>query len=265
MKKIVLAATFASMFSGAALANTTLNTEHGTDKETKFGIHQHIGAGFGAGLELVTAENLKYHKETNLKLDYQFDITDSWYIQPQFELSMPSSHYSKKDFKLSLNPENTIKGKYRVSNTAKVGLETGFRMQSGLYTSARYRFETNNVKEGFKGNIGGVPGKMGSKEENKLHRLDVKLGYEVSEIVDLSANYIYKRGISDNSIYMQQNSANLGDLKSSKHEVELKAAYLGFGGLQPYAMYTYKGDLDIKQVTKVKDDNVFSVGLNYRF
>ncbi|GAM56017.1 hypothetical protein JCM19231_5654 [Vibrio ishigakensis] len=267
MKKIVLAATISSLFAGVASANDTkLNTEHGTDKETKFGVHQHIGAGFGAGLEIVTAENLKYYKETNLQLDYQFDITDSWYVKPQFELSIPHSHFSKKDMKLAFDKENTINGKLRVSNKIKTGIETGFRLDSGLYTSARYRFETNNIKESFKGKIGGELGKMGSKAENKLHRLDLKLGYEVSDVVDLSANYIYKRSVSENSIYVQKRSAKLGDLKTSQHEVELKAAYIGFGDLQPYAMYTYKSDLDVKTFdAKFKDDNVFSVGLNYSF
>lgn len=263
MKKLVLATVITSLLSGTALAgNTTMNSEYGSDKEMKFGIKHEIGSGFGAGLEVVTADNLKYQKETNLSVDYNFFINSAWYIQPQFELSIPSSHYSKKDGQFVVDNKR-ISAKFRASNTVKFGLETGFNMDNGLYTSARYRFE---VQDGTLNFNRGLNNSYKVKNENKLHRVDLTLGYLMGNVMDLSANYIFKHDINKmNQTYNGVKSENK-DLKSNQHELELKAGYLGLGDFQPYVMYTVKSDTDYKDINnKVKNDNIFAVGVNYSF
>lgn len=196
-----------------------------------------------------------------MRIDYNFDITDAWYIQPQFELTVPSGSRSNS----SIVVTDTVDAKLRLSNTAKFGLKTGYQFDNGLYTAARYRYEMTDAKVDFKGK-GDENGRI--KEDNNIHRMDLTVGYVVADMMDLSANYIYKRGDSDiNANYMNEKfKAKAHEkLEGNQSEVELKAKFIGFDSIHPYAMYTYKGDIDLKGAKNVKVDNVFSVGVNFNF
>ena len=87
------------------------------------------------------------------------------------------------------------------------------------------------------------------KEDNNIHRMDLTVGYVVADMMDLSANYIYKRGDSEfNGSKVDEKDKLKGKLEGNQSEVELKAKFIGFDSIHPYAMYTYKGDAEIKGV-----------------
>ncbi|PSW09202.1 hypothetical protein C9J01_21490 [Photobacterium rosenbergii] len=263
MKKLVLAAVVSSLFSATAMATTSYNIEHGNDDESKFSIYHDIGLGFSGGVEFVTEGNLKRHKESNMRIDYNFDITDAWYIQPQFELTVPSGSRSRSNGQFTTPDGDKVNASQRISNTAKFGLKTGYQFDNGLYTAARYRYEMAERKLNFKN----TAHNLDIKEDNNIHRMDLTVGYVVADMMDLSANYIYKRGDSKfdaNYTSDIKDKAN-GKLEGNQSEVELKAKFIGFDSIHPYAMYTYKGDAEIKGLGKKAVDNVFSVGVNFNF
>lgn len=268
MKKLVLAAVVSSLFSATAMANTSYNIQHGNDDASKFSVYNNIGLGFSGGVEIVTEGNLKRHKESNMRIDYNFDVTDAWYIQPQFELTVPSGSRSRSSFEAEQNG-NKLRADLRLSNTAKFGLKTGYQFDNGLYTAARYRYEMTDAKVNVKGTASNKDRhNLGIKEDNNIHRMDITLGYVLADTMDLSANYIHKRG--DSKFNADYTTVNFKDkdqrkIEGNQNEVELKAKFIGFDSIHPYAMYTYKGDIDFKGEKNVKVDNVFSVGVNFNF
>ncbi|MGF1735161.1 oligogalacturonate-specific porin KdgM family protein [Photobacterium satsumensis] len=266
MKKLVLAAVVSSLFSATVMADTQYNIQHGNDDESKFSVYHDIGLGFSGGIEFVTENNLKRHKETNMRIDYNFDVTDAWYIQPQFELTVPSGSRSRSDGQFTIDGDK-VNASQRISNTAKFGLKTGYQFDNGLYTAARYRYEMAERKLNLNGTDGdGNKRKAGIKESNNIHRMDLTLGYVVADTMDLSANYIYKRGDSKFDAHgVSDKKTEHAKLEGNQSEVELKAKFIGFDSIHPYAMYTYKGDAEIKGLGKKSVDNVFSVGVSFNF
>ncbi|MCW8330846.1 autotransporter outer membrane beta-barrel domain-containing protein [Photobacterium sp. SDRW27] len=277
MKKTILAATLISLFSGAALANTTYELSHDGDKETTAKFDSELIGGLHGGIELVAMDNLKYHKETTFSLAYNFDITDAWYIEPQFDLTIPSHHAGRASYYGNINGSAMMPGgdevdaNYKSSNTAKLGIETGYSFDNGFYTSARYRYEVRDgkLKAKFLSVKEGIDATLSSKEKEKLHRFDLTAGYVVSDMVDLSANYIIKMGKLDidNKVSEYKLKKSL-DTDYSQAELELKAQYTGFDNFKPYFQYTIKGDTDFDgslDGLKLKNDNVWKVGAQFSF
>ncbi len=268
MKKVILAAVIGSIFSGAVLADTTYQIEHGTDKETSAKFHgeyfeSSVGT-LGGGIELVGSDNLKHHKETTFSLDYKFNVSDALYIQPSFDYTVPSGHSS----------DAALPGiDYKLGNTAKFGIKSGYEFDNGLYTSARYRYEMR--KGDGKSEEGNHVYSLTDKE--KQHRFDLTMGYVISDVVDLSANYIYKTGSLDVNTGDYHKVDKTSDTKSAdidfrNNELELKAMYTGFANFNPYVQYTVKGStkLDGKidsEAGRVKasNDNVWEIGAQFRF
>lgn len=276
MKKTILAATLVSLFSAAALANTTYEISHDGDQETTAKFDSELIGGLHGGIELVAMDNLKYHKETTFSLDYKFDITDTWYIEPQFDLTIPSHHvgrasyYGNIDGSAMMPGGDEVNASYKSSNTAKFGIETGYDFGNGFYTSARYRYEVRDGKLNakFLSVNDGVDATLSSKEKEKLHRFDLTAGYVVGDMVDLSANYIIKTGKLDidSEVPKHQLTSSL-DADFSQAELELKAQYAGFDNFKPYFEYTVKSDTNFDGGLngKLKNDNVWKIGAQFSF
>ncbi|WCP69877.1 hypothetical protein LYZ37_17870 [Vibrio tubiashii] len=283
MKKLAVAtAVLAALtsFSGAAF---DLEASHGNNKETTLKFHDQVIGGLAGGIEIVSAENLKRHKETTFSLDYKVEMGNA-FIMPSFDLTVPSGY--SKEYKYNANlAVDGVNGEatYKDSNIAKFGIKGGYTFDNGLYTAARYRYEISDGKGEFSAynNTGKTNGNGSHK--SKVHRVDLTVGYNVMDTVDLSANYIVKRGEIDGYLKTDFNGtaiAGNGDTTAKAQELELKAVLTSFGDLKPYAQYTYKARTHLKgsgtisgdgetysdsMSSKYKNDNVFKIGVQYSF
>ena len=284
MKKLAVATAVLAALTSVSSAAFDLEASHGNNKETTLKFHNEIIGGLAGGIEFVGAENLKRHKETTFSLDYKVEMGNA-FIMPSFDLTVPSAY--SKEYKYTANlAADCVNGEatYKDSNVAKFGIKGGYTFDNGLYTAARYRYEISDGKGEFSAydNKGKASGNGNHK--SKVHRVDLTVGYNVMDTVDLSANYIVKRG--DVNSYLNadvtgtESVAGNGKTTAKSQEIELKAVLTSFGDLKPYAQYTYKARTHLKgsgtisngtetyadsMSSKYKNDNVFKIGVQYSF
>ncbi|KLN63440.1 hypothetical protein [Vibrio sp. VPAP30] len=278
MKKLAVATAVLATLTSFSSAAFDLEASHGNNKETTLKFHDQVIGGLAGGIEIVGAENLKRHKETTFSLDYKIEMGQA-FIMPSFDLTVPSGY--SKEYKYTATPEiDGVNGEatYKDSNVAKFGLKGGYTFDNGLYTAARYRYEISDGKGEFSAYDNSGKANGNGNHKSKLHRVDLTLGYNVMDTVDLSANYIVKRADIDGNLTVKSAGLNgNGDATAKSQEIELKAVLTSFGDLKPYAQYTYKGQTHIegsgasndnKHISfddKFKNDNVFKVGVVYSF
>jgi|GEM_PF-2624872 len=275
MKKLAVASAVLAALTSFSSAAFDLEASHGNNKETTLKFHEQIIGGLGGGIELVGAENLKHHKESTFSLDYKIEMGNA-FIMPSFDLTVPSGY--SKEYKYDVLPPNDfINGEatYKDSNVAKFGIKGGYTFDNGLYTTARYRYEISDGK----GEYAPVPNYnlVEANHKTKVHRVDLTLGYNIVDTVDLSANYIVKRADIDGHLKLAPLGTADGDATAKSQELELKAVLTSFGDLKPYAQYTYKSKTHLKGEgaldngtplslnEKYKNDNVFKIGVQYSF
>lgn len=278
MKKLAVASAVIAALTSFASAATDYEVSHGNNKETTFKIYHPVVAGFNAGFEIVGAKNLKHHKETTFTVDYKVDMGQA-YIMPSFDLTIPSG-YSKEYKKESAAMPGAVDESvnYKDSNVAKFGLKGGYDFGNGLYTAARYRYEISDGKGEYRYSDFEIAQTGSVKQKSKLHRFDLTVGYNLMDTVDLSANYIIKRGKLNGNVDIQDSEFGSvkpnGKVKANSQELELKATLTSLGQLKPYAQYTYKGKTTEKYSVdgvghigseKYKNDNVFKIGVQYSF
>ncbi|NOI80187.1 hypothetical protein F0237_05850 [Vibrio tubiashii] len=271
MKKLAVATAVLAALTTFSSAATDIEASHGNNKETTFKLYHSIIGGLNGGFEMVGAENLKRHKETTFSLDYKIEMGQA-FIMPSFDLTVPSG-YSKE-----FNYEGDYgKATYKDSNIAKFGLKGGYTFDNGIYTAARYRYEISDGK----GEYSPLPTFkfLEANHKSKVHRVDLTVGYNLMNTIDLSANYIVKRADLDGklSVKSNKNLTGNGDATAKSQELELKAVLTSFGDLKPYVQYTYKGRTQLKGSAstsdnlnfslneKYKNDNVFKIGVQYSF
>lgn len=279
MKKLAVATAVLAALTSFSSAATDIEASHGNNKETTFKLYHSIFGGLNGGFEMVGAENLKHHKETTFSLDYKIDMGQA-FIMPSFDLTVPSGY--SKEYKYTATPEvDGVNGeaKYKDSNIAKFGIKGGYTFDNGLYTAARYRYEISDGKGEFSAYEGLNSATGNGSHKSKVHRVDLTVGYNVMDTVDLSANYIVKRADIDGklSVKSNKNLTGNGDATAKSQELELKAVLTSFGDLKPYVQYTYKGRTQLKGSAstsdnlnfslneKYKNDNVFKIGVQYSF
>lgn len=268
MKKLAVATAVLAALTSFSSAAFDLEASHGNNKETTLKFHDQVIGGLAGGIEIVGAENLKHHKETTFSLDYKVDA-GSFYVMPSFDLTVPSGHSSEYKWTPEAIPGGKDEGNYKFGNVAKFGLKVGTSFDNGLYTSARYRYEIQDGKGDFDINnpiIGAKHLNGEGSHKTKTHRVDLTLGYNVAEVVDLSANYVVKRGTTTAKVNVSE-GVNSAKFTGTSNDVELKAVLTTFGDLKPYAQYTYKGDTKFKgdRTLKGANDNQFKIGVKYAF
>ncbi|WP_425667205.1 hypothetical protein ACPUEJ_22020 [Vibrio tubiashii] len=279
MKKLAVATAVLAALTSFSSAAFDLEASHGNNKETTFKFHDQVIGGLAGGIEFVGAENLKRHKETTFSLDYKIDMGQA-FIMPSFDLTVPSAY--SKEYKYTANlAVDGVNGEatYKDSNIAKFGIKGGYTFDNGLYTAARYRYEISDGKGEFSATQGLKAQNGQGNHKSKVHRVDLTMGYNVMDTVDLSANYIIKRGNHDGTLTVNGviNKTGNGSATTKSQELELKAVLTSFGDLKPYAQYTYKGRTQLKGNAttsdnlafplneKYKNDNVFKIGVVYSF
>ncbi|WP_414932501.1 hypothetical protein [Vibrio europaeus] len=273
MKKLVVASTLLATLTSFSSAATDIEVSHGNNKETTFKLYHSIFGGLNGGFESVGSDNLKHHKETTFSLDYKIEMGQA-FIMPSFDLTLPSDY--SKEHKYS---DEYGSATYKDSNVAKFGLKAGYDFGNGLYTAARYRYEISDGKGEFSAYEGLNSATGNGSHKSKVHRVDLTVGYNVMDTVDLSANYIVKRADIDGKLSVKSNKdlTGNGDATAKSQELELKAVLTSFGDLKPYVQYTYKGRTQLKGSAstsdnlnfslneKYKNDNVFKIGVQYSF
>ncbi|AIW16068.1 hypothetical protein IX91_18380 [Vibrio tubiashii ATCC 19109] len=277
MKKLAVATAVLAALTSFSSAAFDLEASHGDNKETTIKFHDQIIGGLAGGIEFVGAENLKRHKETTFSLDYKVEMGNA-FIMPSFDLTVPSGY--SKEYKYIANPAvDGVNGEatYKDSNIAKFGIKGGYAFDNGLYTAARYRYEISDGKGEFSATQGLNSATGNGSHKSKVHRVDLTVGYNVADTVDLSANYIVKRADIDGHLKVEPFGTANGDASAKSQELELKAVLTSFGDLKPYAQYTYKGKTHLKGSgsrddgmplsvnEKYKNDNVFKIGVQYSF
>ncbi|MCG9580507.1 hypothetical protein L1D13_24885 [Vibrio tubiashii] len=275
MKKLAVATAVLAALTSFSSAAFDLEASHGNNKETTLKFHNEIIGGLAGGIEFVGAENLKRHKETTFSLDYKVEMGNA-FIMPSFDLTVPSAY--SKEYKYEVLPTNDLvngEATYKDSNVAKFGIKGGYTFDNGLYTAARYRYEISDGK----GDYSPLPNYklVEANHKSKVHRVDLTVGYNVADTIDLSANYIVKRADIDGHLKVEPFGTANGDASAKSQELELKAVLTSFGDLKPYAQYTYKGKTHLKGSgsrddgmplsvnEKYKNDNVFKIGVQYSF
>lgn len=265
MKKLLVTSVVFAALSSASSMAFELDVNHTTNtKESAIKFHDDIYGGIAGGIEIVGSDNLQHHKETTFSLDYKVDA-GSFYVMPSFDLTVPSGHSSEYKWQ----PSGEDEMNYKFGNVAKFGLKVGTSFNNGLYTSARYRYELQDGKGDF--GIGNPI--LGARHLNgegdhktKTHRVDLTVGYNVADTVDLSANYIFKRGTTKARVNAAED-VNTAKFTGTSSDVELKAVLTTFGDLKPYAQFTYKGDTKYtgSRTLKGATDNEFKLGVTYAF
>ncbi|MDC5804990.1 hypothetical protein OPW36_19600 [Vibrio europaeus] len=279
MKKLVVASTLLATLTSFSSAATDIEVSHGNNKETTFKLYHSIFGGLNGGFESVGSDNLKHHKETTFSLDYKIEMGQA-FIMPSFDLTVPSGYSKEYKYETEAMP-GAIDGTatYKDSNVAKFGIKSGYTFDNGLYTAARYRYEISDGKGEFSAYEGLNSATGNSSHKSKVHRVDLTVGYNVMDTVDLSANYIVKRADIDGKLSVKSNKdlTGNGDATAKSQELELKAVLTSFGDLKPYVQYTYKGRTQLKGSAstsdnlnfslneKYKNDNVFKIGVQYSF
>ncbi|CAG22096.1 hypothetical protein [Photobacterium profundum] len=263
MKKLLIVSLLASLSAPSFAANNAFVIEQESAGETtlKFGHKFDLGLGhLGLGLEHVLKDNLKKSKETTVGTSFTFDITDSFYIEPQLAVTMPSDSKIKGSHSF-IDEDKTstkINGEFETGNTYKVGVKAGYSFGEA-FVSARYRYDIREDKLNLRDTSNSKNTKSAKFNDN-VHRTDLTAGYNF-EIVTVSANWIHKEG--------ESKIKNVGGkVTASANEYEFKATGNGFGDLKPYVQYTVKSDIDSKGnlgKEKVNPDNVFMLGMQYNF
>ncbi|GAL36611.1 hypothetical protein JCM19240_2680 [Vibrio maritimus] len=197
-------------------------------------------------------KGLSESKETTLAGAWAVSVTDGWYVKPQAEVKFDHSEA------ISLKYPNVFSFETAIDPTYKIGLETGYAFESGLYLAGRYRYETTNVSA--KLNVEGDNTKRTGDHTVKVHRTDLKVGYEM-DFVDLNLNWVRK---STNEEVVLSGLGTIGAIDYAPNEFEFKATLTDFGALAPYAQYTYKPEYKINGV-KLNPENEVKVGFLYSF
>lgn len=266
MKKILSLAILAAL-STPVLAEVSVDFAHESNKETTAKAGYALENGMSFDVELVGQDNFKNLKETTIGAAWKLDMSENFYVQPQFAFTMPVHDNSQSGSFDSPEGDETLKGKLEMGNTAKFGLKTGYNFDNGLYVSGRYRYEmtTDTVKlTEFDNKNKPTGNSLKAEFDENVHRTDVTFGYSM-EIVDVSTNWVHKELKNKGSLKVNDSK---GSIKGSSRidYYEFKATVNAFGDIKPYVQYT----LDQTEVVdlsgkKQKADNLFKVGVNYTF
>lgn len=269
MKKLVATSAVLVALTSASTMAFELDVNHDTNtQESEIKLHSDLFAGIGGGIEFVGSDNLQHYKETTFSLDYKIDA-GNFYVTPSFDLTVPSGDSSNYKWQPDAMPGGKDQMSYKFGSVAKFGLKAGTSFDNGIYTSARYRYE---IQDG-KGDFGIGSPILGARHLNgegshktKTHRVDLTVGYNVAEVVDLSANYVVKRGTTKAKVNVAEGD-NAAKFTGTSHDIELKAVVTTFGDLKPYVQYSYKGDTKYtgSRTFEGATNNEFKLGVNYTF
>lgn len=274
MKKLAVSVAVLSAISSFSTLATEFDLSHDNQKETSIKVHHELLGGLGGGIEFVGIDNLKRHKETTFTVDYKADF-GNFYLKPSFDLTLPSTHTKEVlDVSHGTNRPGSeySMANYKLGNTSKLGIKGGYLFESGLYTAARYRYEMSDGKGGWHHSSkvttppSAIVGKV--KHTANIHRVDLTVGYNLLDTVDLSANYIMKRGTTEGEVKVSgEKGTNKDKFNAKTNELELTAVLTALGDFKPYAQYTYKGDTKYSGLAsaKLKSEDVYKIGVKYVF
>ncbi|MGF1699403.1 oligogalacturonate-specific porin KdgM family protein [Photobacterium makurazakiensis] len=289
MKKTLLFAITATVFSSATFAGTIAEISQATDNETSLKLGHALDNGISFGIEGVYSNNGVTdilgtkkgagYKETTLGAAWKVAITDNAWVQPQIAYTIPSNTSFKisDDFRPSPSEEISL-DKYSVSgekgNTLKVGLKAGYDFDNGVYVAGRYRYDMRDDNLSLNG-LDSAKNTMNIDIDgaNSVHRTDLTFGYTM-DVVDLSVNWIHKEAEdsfkgsfsekNSKGKVVEKGSNKIGKTKARQDEFEMKAVLLTAGDVKPYIQYTVKSDVKLDNA-KITQDNVFKLGVAYAF
>ncbi|MGF1833368.1 hypothetical protein [Photobacterium sanguinicancri] len=277
--KILLPLAIALTISTPAIADvyTDVNYKNSKDvSEAAAKVGYVMDNGLSFDLENVYDFKNKENKEVTLGTAWKFGIASGVYIQPLAEFTF-STYKTAKESQITGNYQPSLtkhSAKYDVGHTSKVGIKGGYKHDSGLYLDARYRYETRkDDAEYYARASSGVPTnefqlyRVALKDN--VHRTDLTLGYDISNVANLSVNWVRKAHTLklDGSHQADGNKAKpltAGKDNFTTNDYELRADVTALGDLMPYAQYTIKSDIMKNDVT-LKRENEIKVGLIYNF
>lgn len=252
-KQLVLS--IAALVSLPVLAAPYGEIYQNSDNETSFKAGYALDNGLMFDLEHVHDFNQGEGVETELGAAFNYQINDQLYVKPQLSYTYRGYGDEKQVLLDKAGYQFDQGGLY------KIGLESGYDFNNGLYVSGRYRYERSQDTLKLQQN-----GKTlaSSKDKLGLHRTDLTLGYNL-DVVDLSANWIHKRSNDKFTIDGVKGSEKI---KGSANEYEFKASFNQLGTVKPYLQYTVKSDTEYKldkTPLKLKNDNEFRLGISAAF
>ncbi|RKF18557.1 hypothetical protein DBZ36_09105 [Alginatibacterium sediminis] len=246
MKKIVTISVLAlAMTSGVASANAIragAAVEFNNDSQTlgalkggyefdtevgKFGFDVEGKTRLG-GKEYSEAQQNKSLHEGTIGIDYTYAFGNA-YVQPRVEYT-----------------QNNI----NQTNTSKAGLKAGYNFDNGVFTAARYRYDsTKNDNAITNANFGDI----------NTNRADITLGWK-GDMFGASVNYVYQDIKSDKVA-----PGNVSDRKRN-NSLEYKVFLTNLNNYEPYIQYSDKNlDSTNYDGTKAKADHQVKLGVNMKF
>lgn len=304
MKKLLALATTAAL-STSAVATPTIFGEvsqynkkseeisvtgsHNSENETALQGSYRMANGLILGAESAYdwSSDSKGISETSLGAAYRFNINDNFYIMPQaiYTFQDRDSQYSEwlvDDPQLGFQTQN-----YNQGDKWEIGLQTGYHMDNGFFVAGRYGYgksdDTFNIKHyntlpGFEEELIGT---VMMDENIPTHTFDLTAGYEIPNVAVFTATWTHARTADNVTMTyvdavdpgMSVDNSLTGDVKGKSNEVEIKAAYLGMGNIQPFVSYTVKDDYNFSSDFNAigdsditgKADNVLQVGVTVNF
>ena len=242
------------------------------------------GAFIGAQSTYDWSSSSKGIKETTLGAGYRYNVSDNFYLMPQVTYTFQDRDgdfsYKNPFAPTTLDAENNRweEPSYTKGDAWELGLQAGYHLDNGVFFAARYGYEKS--KDSFSITKGPWPeqlhGETGFDKKVAIHNVELTVGYQVDDVVMLSASWIQHKMSDANGYYDDGNSeinplaSGTTKFKSKSSDYELKATFTGFGDLVPYMSYTNIGDQTLKMSHAVVDvkgkaSNEFEIGMSLAF
>jgi hypothetical protein len=242
------------------------------------------GAFIGAQSTYDWSSASKGIKETTLGAGYRYNVAENFYLMPQatytFQDRDGDFNYQNPFTPTTLDTENNrwAEPSYNKGNAWELGLQAGYHLDNGVFFAARYGYEKS--KDSFAITEALTPEQLqaetGFDKKIAIHNVELTMGYQVANVVMLSASWMQHQ-FSDVNGYYDDGNTEINPLaigstkfKGKSSDYQLKATFTGFGDLVPYMSYTNIGDQTLKMSHTVVDvkgkaNNEFEIGMSLAF
>ena len=137
-------------------------------------------------------------KETAIGAAYRYNFTDNFYVMPQVSYIFRdrSSDFTLSTKAFPVNPDlpstSWVDPKYNVGDAWRVGLQSGYHFNNGVFISAKYNYEkskdTFNL-DAFQVEEFSAHSTIGFDKTVPNHELGLTLGYQFSDVAVVSASW----------------------------------------------------------------------------
>ncbi|MCJ8293280.1 MAG: DUF2860 domain-containing protein [Colwellia sp.] len=241
------------------------------------------GAYIGAQSTYDWSSSSKGIKETILGAGYRYNVSENFYLMPQATYTFRDRDgdfsYKNPFAPATLDAENNRwdSPSYTKGDAWELGLQAGYHLDNGVFFAARYGYEKSKDSLSITETLTtGWDAQTGFDKKVAIHNVELTMGYQVANVVMLSASWLQYK-LSDVNGYYDDGNAEINPLasgttriKSKSSDYELKATFTGFGDLVPYMSYTNIGDQTLKMSHAVVDvkgkaSNEFEIGMSFAF